>query len=177
MNCIADFYDVQHLRKKAINKIRRILIEFWNQIVTWYPTFLEATFKKTPDRDLYSLFVNVCLPHFYELNGVIFGQGADIDLPAEFFSSFLGKLTEDPSPIVNKNLYYEGVLKKMFEPVNCAFCTQGLDVGCDMDKAKLVFDVNVANQRRRAYEWDPPTRTLHKKCYYCFRPRKLTSTV
>lgn len=91
MNFIADIYDVYQSREHAVERIRTIMTRAWPRVYAWYPAFLEATFKKSTDRKLHSLLVDVSLSHFGELDGSIFGSGVDLDVPAFFYSDLLGK--------------------------------------------------------------------------------------
>lgn len=92
MNSIADFYDVYQLRETALERITSILGDSWEEVIPWYPAFLEAAFKETTDTNLHYLLVNFSMIHYSELNGLVFGRGVNLDVPISFYSSLLGDL-------------------------------------------------------------------------------------
>lgn len=91
MISIAEFYDVDQLRETATHSIRHILVDFWDTISPWYPAFIEAAFEKTNDVGLHTLVVDITSSHLDDLHGSVFGSGANLDVPAWFFSAVLEK--------------------------------------------------------------------------------------
>lgn len=91
MNSIADFYDVYQLRETSVQRMSAILTRFWDSSIRWYPIFLEMAYKKTADANLHLCLVETTFSHLEELEGLVFGQGANLDVPYSFLSAVLAK--------------------------------------------------------------------------------------
>lgn len=154
MNSIGDFYEVYQLRETAVNKIRAILTESWEQVANWYPALIEATFKKTTDTNLHSLLVDNSLSHFRELDGSVFGRDVDLDVPGSFFSALLGDL-KNKSPLN---------LVKMAQASCCQSC--GAD-DCQIDTFSCFIIPFSTNYRTRSFIRDGESQTMRKSCTYC----------
>lgn len=168
MNSIADFYDVYQLRETALDRIRDILTQSWNQVVNWYPAFLEATFKKTTESNLHSLLVHASLPHAEELNGLVFGGSANVDVPAPFFSGLLGKVYKDTTPLAKSN--FGETVMNFLEANFCDYCHRQDGTVSEVPNHSTTFIDNT----RTVIVWYHQEQELKRLCQRCkcvLRPR------
>lgn len=169
MNSIADFYDVYQLPERAFHKIQAILTTSWEQVAIWYPVFLEATSKKTADSKIHSLLVDISLPHFDELDGSVFGTDKTLDVPASFYSALLGKVKKSLGSTTEERNSGE-VLKDVFRPSNCTFCTRFNNY------STMTFPAGTTrfmHDGKSFFVWHSETSTFKRTCRYCshdYRP-------
>lgn len=168
MNSIADYYNVHQLRQAANYEIRKILDDSWEEIVDWYPAFLEATFKKTADVNLHTFLVDISLSHYEELDGVVYGSGVSLDVPASFYSAILGNMKKDLVTAKKKQLNPD-MLEKLFQPRNCKICGNYI-FGCTINKPRNASLITFATGGRHLqFAWNHDTQTSGISCPKCFR--------
>lgn len=100
MTSIGAFYDVFRLRETAKSEIEAIMLTSWDRIVTWFPSFIEAAFKRRMDTDIHMMLVSVTMRYFEELKGKVYGHDIALNVPVSFFSAQLEKCRES---IVDKS--------------------------------------------------------------------------